>query len=70
VVVAILYGNIADNGCVVKTAGVDESIHTFTGKTVIFKSQESAVKGILNDEVVAGDVVIIRYKDPKDGPGM
>ena len=67
---AVLYGNIAEDGCVVKTAGVDESIHVFTGKAVIFESQESAVKGILNDEVVAGDVVIIRYEGPKGGPGM
>lgn len=67
---AVLYGNIAEDGCVVKTAGVDESIHVFTGKAVIFESQESAVKGILEDEVVAGDVVIIRYEGPKGGPGM
>ena len=67
---AVLYGNIAEDGCVVKTAGVDESIHIFTGNAVIFESQESAVKGILNDEVVAGDVVIIRYEGPKGGPGM
>ncbi len=67
---AVLYGNIAEDGCVVKTAGVDESIHVFTGKAVIFESQDSAVKGILNDEVVAGDVVIIRYEGPKGGPGM
>tara|TARA_R110002049_G_scaffold483_8_gene2774 strand:+ start:1503 stop:3347 length:1845 start_codon:yes stop_codon:yes gene_type:complete len=67
---AVLYGNISEDGCVVKTAGVDESIHIFTGKAVIFESQESAVKGILEDEVVAGDVVIIRYEGPKGGPGM
>jgi len=67
---AVLYGNIAEDGCVVKTAGVDESILVFTGKAVIFESQDSAVKGILNDEVVAGDVVIIRYEGPKGGPGM
>jgi len=67
---AILYGNIAENGCVVKTAGVDDSILVFTGKAVIFESQDSAVKGILNDEVVEGDVVIIRYEGPKGGPGM
>ena len=67
---AVLYGNIAEDGCVVKTAGVDESILVFTGKAVIFESQESAVKGILNDEVIAGDVVIIRYEGPKGGPGM
>lgn len=67
---AVLYGNIAVDGCVVKTAGVDESIHTFTGKAKIFESQDAAVKGILNDEVVEGDVVIIRYEGPKGGPGM
>jgi dihydroxy-acid dehydratase len=67
---AILYGNIALDGCVVKTAGVDESIHVFEGKAVIFESQDSAVKGILNDEVKEGDVVIIRYEGPKGGPGM
>ena len=67
---AILYGNIAIDGCVVKTAGVDESIHVFSGKAKIFESQDSAVKGILNDEVGEGDVVIIRYEGPKGGPGM
>jgi dihydroxy-acid dehydratase len=67
---AVLYGNIAVDGCVVKTAGVDESIHIFEGKAVIFESQDSAVKGILNDEVKEGDVVIIRYEGPKGGPGM
>ena len=67
---AILYGNIALDGCVVKTAGVDESIHVFSGKAKIFESQDSAVKGILNDEVTEGDVVIIRYEGPKGGPGM
>ena len=53
-----------------KTAGVDDSILVFTGRAVIFESQDTAVKGILNDEVVAGDVVIIRYEGPKGGPGM
>jgi dihydroxy-acid dehydratase len=67
---AVLYGNIAEDGCVVKTAGVDESILVFEGKAVIFESQDAAVKGILNDEVVEGDVVIIRYEGPKGGPGM
>lgn len=67
---AVLYGNIAEAGCVVKTAGVDESIHKFTGRARIFESQDAAVKGILNDQVVAGDVVIIRYEGPKGGPGM
>ncbi|WP_197475898.1 dihydroxy-acid dehydratase, partial [Oleiphilus sp. HI0043] len=65
-----LYGNIAEDGCVVKTAGVDDSILVFEGKAVIFESQDSAVKGILNDDVVEGDVVIIRYEGPKGGPGM
>lgn len=67
---AVLYGNIAVDGCVVKTAGVDESIHIFEGKAKIFESQDSAVAGILADEVIAGDVVIIRYEGPKGGPGM
>ncbi|KZY39973.1 MULTISPECIES: dihydroxy-acid dehydratase [unclassified Oleiphilus] len=67
---AVLYGNIAEDGCVVKTAGVDDSILVFEGKAVIFESQDSAVKGILNDDVVEGDVVIIRYEGPKGGPGM
>ncbi len=67
---AVLYGNIAEDGCVVKTAGVDDSILTFTGRARIFESQDAAVKGILNDEVVAGDIVIIRYEGPKGGPGM
>ena len=67
---AVLYGNIALDGCVVKTAGVDESIHVFHGKARIFESQDDAVKGILADEVSAGDIVIIRYEGPKGGPGM
>jgi len=67
---AVLYGNIAEDGCVVKTAGVDDSSLIFTGTAKIFESQDSAVKGILNDEVLAGDVVIIRYEGPKGGPGM
>ncbi|MDP2504982.1 dihydroxy-acid dehydratase [Oceanobacter sp. 3_MG-2023] len=67
---AVLYGNIALDGCVVKTAGVDDSILVFNGKAKIFESQDTAVKGILADEVVAGDVVIIRYEGPKGGPGM
>jgi len=68
--IAVLYGNIAERGCIVKTAGVDESIWTFTGRARVFESQEDAVSGILNDKVVAGDVVIIRYEGPKGGPGM
>ncbi len=67
---AVLYGNIALDGCVVKTAGVDESIHVFHGKAKIFESQDSAVAGILADEVKEDDVVIIRYEGPKGGPGM
>jgi dihydroxy-acid dehydratase len=67
---AVLYGNIAQDGCVVKTAGVDESIHVFEGNAKIFESQDSAVRGILADEVKEGDIVIIRYEGPKGGPGM
>ncbi|WCE05457.1 dihydroxy-acid dehydratase [Pseudoxanthomonas sp. JBR18] len=67
---AVLYGNIARDGCVVKTAGVDESIHVFEGTAKVFESQDAAVKGILADEVKAGDVVVIRYEGPKGGPGM
>jgi len=67
---AVLYGNIALDGCVIKTAGVDESILVFEGTAKIFESQDSAVRGILADEVQAGDIVIIRYEGPKGGPGM
>lgn len=67
---AVLYGNIAEDGCVVKTAGVDESIWTFTGTAVVFESQDAAVEGILKNKVKAGDVVIIRYEGPRGGPGM
>ncbi len=67
---AVLYGNIARDGCVVKTAGVDESIHVFEGNARVFESQDAAVAGILGDEVQAGDVVVIRYEGPKGGPGM
>ncbi len=67
---AVLYGNLAVNGCIVKTAGVDESILTFTGKARVFESQEDAVEGILGDAVHEGDVLIIRYEGPKGGPGM
>lgn len=67
---AVLFGNIAERGCVVKTAGVDESILTFTGRARVFESQESAVEAILADKIVAGDVVVIRYEGPKGGPGM
>ena len=67
---AVLHGNIAANGCVVKTAGVDESIFHFTGTAKVFESQEEAVEGILGDKVKAGDVVVIIYEGPKGGPGM
>jgi dihydroxy-acid dehydratase len=67
---AVLYGNIALEGCIVKTAGVDESILKFTGRARIFESQDAAVEGILADEIVAGDVVVIRYEGPRGGPGM
>ncbi|MHB2267520.1 dihydroxy-acid dehydratase [Aliihoeflea sp. PC F10.4] len=67
---AVLSGNIALDGCIVKTAGVDESILKFTGPAKVFESQDAAVKGILGNEVKAGDVVVIRYEGPKGGPGM
>ena len=67
---AVLFGNIAERGCVVKTAGVDESIWQFTGRARVFESQEAAVDGILGNQIVAGDIVIIRYEGPKGGPGM
>ncbi len=67
---AVLYGNIALDGCIVKTAGVDDSILKFTGRARIFESQDDAVAGIINDEIVAGDVVVIRYEGPRGGPGM
>jgi len=67
---AVLFGNIAENGCIVKTAGVDESIWTFSGPARVFESQDSAVKAILGDEIREGDVVIIRYEGPRGGPGM
>jgi dihydroxy-acid dehydratase len=67
---AVLYGNIALDGCIVKTAGVDESILKFSGRARVFESQEDAVAGILADKIVAGDVVVIRYEGPRGGPGM
>jgi dihydroxy-acid dehydratase len=67
---AILSGNLAPDGCVVKTAGVAEDLLTFTGPARVFESQEQAVEGILGGEVLAGDVVVIRYEGPKGGPGM
>ncbi len=67
---AVLSGNIAQQGCIVKTAGVDESILKFSGPAIVFESQDSAVLGILNGDVKAGDVVVIRYEGPIGGPGM
>jgi dihydroxy-acid dehydratase len=67
---AVLYGNIARDGCVVKTAGVDDALHVFEGRARVYESQDAAVAGILGDEVQAGDVVVIRYEGPKGGPGM
>jgi dihydroxy-acid dehydratase len=67
---AVLYGNIASKGCILKTAGIDSSLFTFEGPVVIFESQEEAVDGILDGTVKAGDVVVIRYEGPKGGPGM
>ncbi|MGE4323770.1 MAG: dihydroxy-acid dehydratase, partial [Sphingobium sp.] len=67
---AVLYGNLAPEGCIVKTAGVDESILTFRGTARVYESQDAAVAGILGNEVTAGDVVVIRYEGPKGGPGM
>jgi dihydroxy-acid dehydratase len=67
---AVLYGNIARAGCIVKTAGVDSGLYVFSGPSVVFESQEEAVEGILGNKVKAGDVVVIRYEGPKGGPGM
>ena len=67
---AVLFGNIAERGCVVKTAGVDDSILTFTGRARVFESQDDAVAAILDNQIEAGDIVIIRYEGPKGGPGM
>ena len=67
---AVLYGNLAEEGCIVKTAGVDESILTFTGRARIFESQEAAVDGILGNAIEPGDVVVVRYEGPRGGPGM
>jgi len=67
---AVLHGNIALDGCIVKTAGVDESIWKFTGTARVFESQDAAVDGILEGKIVAGDIVVIRYEGPKGGPGM
>ncbi len=67
---AVLYGNIARDGCIVKTAGVDDKILKFTGPAKVYESQDAAVTAILTGQVVAGDVVVIRYEGPKGGPGM
>jgi len=67
---AVLFGNIAEKGCIVKTAGVDDSILKFSGRARVCESQEEAVEKILADRIVAGDVVVIRYEGPKGGPGM
>lgn len=67
---AVLYGNLAEAGCIVKTAGVDESALKFSGPVRIFESQDDAVEAILGDKIKAGDVVLIRYEGPKGGPGM
>jgi len=66
----VLYGNLAEDGCIVKTAGVDESILKFNGPAHIFESQDDAVSGILTGNVKEGEVVLIRYEGPRGGPGM
>ena len=67
---AVLFGNIAEEGCIVKTAGVDASILKFTGPARVFESQDAAVEGILGGTVKAGEVVLVRYEGPRGGPGM
>ena len=67
---AVLFGNIAEDGCIVKTAGVEEEIWKFSGPAKIFESQDSAVAAILADKITEGDVIVIRYEGPKGGPGM
>ena len=67
---AVLYGNIAEDGCIVKTAGVDSSLYKFKGTAVVFESQEEAAQGILSDTIKEGDIVVIIYEGPKGGPGM
>ena len=67
---AVLYGNLAEDGCIVKTAGVDESILTFSGPARVFESQDAAVSAILTGKITSGDVVVIRYEGPRGGPGM
>jgi dihydroxy-acid dehydratase len=68
--IAVLTGNIALDGCIVKTAGVDESIHVFSGPARVFESQDDTVDAILRGKIKAGDVVVIRYEGPRGGPGM
>jgi len=67
---AVLYGNIAEDGCIVKTAGVDEEILKFSGRVRLFESQDSAIEAILGDKIISGDIVVIIYEGPKGGPGM
>ncbi|AEO08357.1 dihydroxy-acid dehydratase [Buchnera aphidicola] len=67
---AILYGNLAKNGCIVKTAGIEKNNYIFSGVAKVYESQESAVDAILNNQIVPGDVIVIRYEGPKGGPGM
>lgn len=67
---AVLFGNLAEDGCIVKTAGVDQSILKFSGPARIFESQDASVEAILTNKVKAGDVVLIRYEGPRGGPGM
>src|SRR5664280_3640027 len=67
---AVLFGNIARKGCIVKTAGIDSSLFSFTGNSIIFESQDAAADGIMKGAVKEGDVVVIRYEGPKGGPGM
>jgi dihydroxy-acid dehydratase len=67
---AVLYGNIAEDGCIVKTAGVDADLFRFSGNAKVYESQETAVEAILSGKIEAGDVVVIRYEGPKGGPGM
>jgi dihydroxy-acid dehydratase len=66
----VLTGNLAADGCILKTAGVDESIHVFSGPAKVYESQDDAVSAILTGKVVEGDVVVIRYEGPRGGPGM
>src|SRR6202034_3902593 len=67
---AVLYGNLAEDGCIVKTARVDSSILKFSGPARVFESQDAAVSGILGGRVKAGDIVLVRYEGPRGGPGM